>query len=122
MPIIKQAIKRVKQDKVRTARNKHYKHHMKSLIKLMLDTIRRKESDKAVKLMPKVISSIDTCAKKNIIHKNNAARKKARLQKALSGLQKGGGEKAEKKEAKETKKAPKKKTAPKAKKKTAEKK
>ncbi len=122
MPIIKQAIKRVKQDKGRTARNKHYKHHMKSMIRLMLDTVRQKEGGKAVKLMPKVISSIDTCAKKNLIHKNNAARKKARLQKALSRLQKGGGEKTEKKEVIETKKTSKKKTAPKTKKKTAKKK
>ena len=95
MPIIKQAKKRVKQTKVRTARNKHYDHHMKSMIKLMLGYIQKKDFDKANKILPKVISSIDTCSKKNIIHKNNAAHKKARIQKALNRLQKTGAEKKE---------------------------
>jgi len=123
MPITKQAIKRVKQDKVRTAHNKHYNNHMKSMVKLMLGYIQKKEADKAVKIFPKVVSAIDTCAKKNLIHENNAARKKARLQKALSHIQKGGSEKVEpKKEAKETKKAPKKEKASKTEKKTAKKK
>ena len=100
MPVIKQAIKRVKQTKVRTVRNKHYSSHMKSMIKLMLGYIQKKDFDKANKILPKVISSIDTCFKKNIIHKNNAAHKKARMQKALNSLQKGGAEKVEKKEEK----------------------
>ena len=39
MPITKQAIKRVKQDKVKTARNKHYGNHMKSMIKLILEYV-----------------------------------------------------------------------------------
>ncbi|MBN2096016.1 30S ribosomal protein S20 [Candidatus Peregrinibacteria bacterium] len=122
MPITRQAIKRVKQDKARTARNKHYNNHMKSMVKLMLGYIQKKETDKAVKIFPKVVSAIDVCAKKNLIHKNNAARKKARLQKALSNIQKGGGEKTEPKEVKEVKKAPKKEKAPKTEKKAAKKK
>ena len=68
---------------------------MKSMIKLVLDYAQKKEADKAVKILPKVVSAIDTCAKKNIIHKNNAARKKARIQKALNSLQKTWTEKKE---------------------------
>ncbi len=94
MPIIKSAIKRVKQDKVKTARNKHYSSHMKSMIKLILEYVQKGEADKANKMFAKVISSIDTCAKKNIIHKNNASRKKSRIQKALSNI----GKKVEKAE------------------------
>ena len=101
MPIIKQAIKRVKQTKVRTARNRHYNSHMKSMIKLILEYVQKKEFDKANKILSKVVGAIDTCAKKNIIHKNNAARKKSRIQRALSGI----GEKVEKKETKKTKKS-----------------
>ncbi|MBU1017408.1 30S ribosomal protein S20 [Patescibacteria group bacterium] len=115
MPITKQAIKRVKQDKVRTARNKHYSNHMKSMVKLLLGYIQKKESDKATKIFPKVVSSIDACAKKNLIHKNNAARKKARLQKALSNIQKGGAEKKEADKPKAGKVEEKKEKAPKAK-------
>jgi len=96
MPILKQAIKRVRQAKVRTARNRHYSSHMKSMIKLILEYVQKKEIDKANKILPKVISSIDTCAKKNIIHKNNAAHKKSHIQKALSGV----GGKAEKPDSK----------------------
>ncbi|QQR83156.1 30S ribosomal protein S20 [Candidatus Peregrinibacteria bacterium] len=84
MPITKQAIKRVKQDKTRTQRNRHYNSHMKSMIKLILGLVKSNESDKAVKMLPKAVSAIDTCAKKNIIHQNNAARKKSRIERALS--------------------------------------
>ena len=104
MPIIKQAIKRVKQTKVRTARNKQCDHHMKSMIKLILGYIHKKDFDKANKILPKVISAIDTCSKKNILHKNNAARKKARVQKALNSLQKTGAKKPEKEEKTKAKK------------------
>lgn len=109
MPITKQAIKRVRQDKVKTARNRHYNSRMKSMIKLILDYVQKSELDNANKIHAQVVSSIDTCSKKNIIHENNAANKKARIQKALNVLQKGGGKKAEKKveekvEKKETKK------------------
>lgn len=45
------------------------------------------KKDEAVKFMPIVYSIIDTACKKNIIHPNNAARKKSRLAKALNVLQ-----------------------------------
>lgn len=94
MPITKQAIKRVRQAKVRTARNKHYNSQMKSMIKLFLSYIQKKELDNAKEILSKVVSSIDTCCKKNLIHKNNAARKKARLDRVFNGL---GGKTATKK-------------------------
>lgn len=100
MPITKQAIKRVRQDKVKTARNRHYNSRMKSMIKLILEYVQKNELNQANKIHAKVVSSIDTCSKKNIIHENNAAHKKARIQKALNGLQKGGAKKVEKKEEK----------------------
>jgi small subunit ribosomal protein S20 len=102
MPIIKQAIKRMKQSRVRYARNRHYLSHMKSMIKLILDYAKKGELDKANKILPKVVSAIDTAAKKNIIHKNNAAHKKSRIQKALNV--KDVKPKVEKKEVKEEKK------------------
>ena len=86
MPVTKQAIKRMKQDVKRTARNRHYSSHMKSMIKLILGYAKKKETEKAVKILPKVVKAIDTAAKKNIIHKNNAARKKSRVQKAVNDI------------------------------------
>ena len=102
MPITKQAIKRMKQDKARTARNKHYGHNMKSMIKLILEYARKGETDKANKILPKVVSSIDTAAKKGVIHTKNASRKKSRIQKALAEKPKKE-EKVEKVEKKEDK-------------------
>ncbi len=101
MPITKQAIKRVKQDKVRTARNKHYNNNMKSMIKLLLGYVQKKDYDKASKLLPKVVKSIDTAAKKNLIHKHNAARKKSKVQRAVN---KGDGKVAAKKTEKKAEK------------------
>ena len=103
MPIIKSAIKRMKQDNVRRTRNKHYGNRMKSLIKLFLGYVSSGEAKKAEKALSEVISAIDTAAKKNIIHENNAARKKSRVQRALKNVPekkaevKKGSKKVEKK-------------------------
>ncbi|MDH5596815.1 MAG: 30S ribosomal protein S20 [Candidatus Peregrinibacteria bacterium] len=104
MPIIKSAIKRMKQNRVRRSNNKHYGSHMKSMIKLLLGYVEKGEMEKAKKILPEVVASIDTAAKKKIIHENNAAHKKSRVQRALNA---GPAVKAEKvaKPAKKTEKA-----------------
>ncbi len=107
MPITKQVIKRVKQANAKAARNKHYNSHMKSMIKLFLDYVKKEDGGNAEKIMPKVISSIDTCTKKKIIHENNAAHKKSRLSRALNGVKSAPKAKVEKKEEKAEKEAPK---------------
>jgi small subunit ribosomal protein S20 len=84
MPITKSAIKQMKQNRVKYARNRNYSSRMKSMVKLILDYVQKGELDKANKILPKVVSAIDVAAKKNLIHKNNAAHKKSRIQKALS--------------------------------------
>lgn len=100
MPVIKSAIKRMKQNKVRYECNRHYSSRMKSMMKLILDYMKKGETEKATTIMPKVISSIDTAAKKNLIHRNNAAHKKSRIAKAMSNIgEKKVVEKKEKKEA-----------------------
>jgi len=88
MPITKQNIKRMKQDKKRTARNRHYSSHMKSMIKLIMNYIRKSDLPKTNNILPKVVSSIDIAAKKKLIHKNNAARKKAGINRAIVGMSK----------------------------------
>ena len=98
----------MKQNSVRYARNRHYSSHMKSMIKLILDYAKKGELDKANKILPKVVSAIDVAAKKNLIHKHNASRKKSLVQRALNV--KDIKPKAEKKEVKETKKKAEKKT------------
>ena len=85
MPIIQSPKKQTKQAKVREARNKVTKKNMRSAIKeLMVDA---KDGGKnAAELFKKVQSTIDTAVKKNLIHKNAAARKKSRLNADLKKL------------------------------------
>ena len=45
---------------------------------------------KAKKVHPEVVKAIDTAAKKKIIHENNAARKKSRVQRAITSAEKAG--------------------------------
>ena len=93
MPIIKSAIKQMKQNRTARVRNKHYGSHMKSMIKLVLGYVETGELEKAKKILPDVIRAIDMASKKNIIHENNAAHKKSRVQRALN---KGPEKKVEK--------------------------
>lgn len=78
MPIIKSAKKRARQAKVREARNKLTKKNMREAIKALREDAKNGGKN-AGELFKKVQSTIDTAVKKNIIHKNNAARKKSRI-------------------------------------------
>lgn len=71
----------------RRAGNFPVRSELKTLFKKTLTLITSGKKDEAVKLMPQVYSVIDTASKKNIIHPNNAARKKSRLAVALNALQ-----------------------------------
>lgn len=84
MPLIKSAIKRVKQDKLKRARNNITKRDYKELIKNFIKNITVGAIEEAQKLFPSVQKAIDTAAKKNILHKNNAANKKSRLSRMLN--------------------------------------
>jgi len=105
MPIIKQAIKRVRQDAKKTENNRHYKSRMRSMIKLLATHVKENDLEKAQKLLPQVVKAIDMAAKKNIIHKKNASRKKSGVQRTMNKAIKTPEKKAEsepkpKKEAK----------------------
>ena len=77
MPIIKSAIKKLRQDKKRTKINRVKKDSLKDAIKKALKT--KKEVD-----VKGAISAIDKAAKKHLIHKNKAARLKSRVAKLIS--------------------------------------
>nr|YP_009294229.1 ribosomal protein S20 [Palmaria palmata]AOM67669.1 ribosomal protein S20 [Palmaria palmata] len=64
--------------------NKVYKSTIKTLTKKYLEELNQPSSSQDVQLMlNKVYSKIDKAVKRRILHKNNAARKKAFLAKAL---------------------------------------
>ena len=83
MPLIKSAIKKAKQDTVRTERNRHYKTQMQTMYKNIQKFVEAWEMDKATSFISEAYSVIDVACKKNIIHKNNAANKKSSLAKLV---------------------------------------
>lgn len=78
MPVIKSAKKKLRKDRKREIVNKNLKNLLKKNIKLAEKNPSEVNVKKAVKI-------IDKTAKKNIIHKNKAARIKSKLAKLLAG-------------------------------------
>jgi len=80
---IKSQIKRNKQNETRRLRNKAVKSEIKTRVKSAVASAEAGTPDAdATKL---AIKRIDKAASKGIIHKNQAARRKSRLMKRLSG-------------------------------------
>ncbi len=86
MPNIKSAIKRHRTSLIRNQRNSRHRVTMRTFIKKL-----RKETDyeSAVKLLPKVFSSIDKTAKAGVIHKRTADRYKSRLSQLVAKMKEG---------------------------------
>ncbi len=59
---------------------------MKTMIRKLNDALKAGKKDEAQKMMPEVFSAIDIAVKKRLLHKNNAARKKSKLSKAVAGM------------------------------------
>ena len=77
MPITSSAIKAAKQSATRKLRRQPYRTSMKTMMRMISDLVKEKKIQEAVKLLPSVYKAIDTAAKKNIIHRKNADRKKS---------------------------------------------
>ena len=86
MPITSSAKKAMRQANSRTERRKPYKTRLKTELKKVLLLVKT-DAGAAKKAMPELYSVIDTAAKKNIIHKNNANRKKSRIAKAIAAAE-----------------------------------
>ena len=96
MPIIKSAKKRVKVAAKARARNVRTKRSMREALKAFTKAVEGGKSADIQKTQQEAVSAIDTAVKKNIIHKNKAARQKA----ALSAQAKASGAKPAKVAAK----------------------
>lgn len=77
MPVTKSAKKKLRQDKRKTLQNKN----LENLFKKMVKMAQKNPTEENIK---KAVSHVDKSAKKNIIHKNKAARIKSTLSKLLS--------------------------------------
>ncbi|MEX0894298.1 MAG: 30S ribosomal protein S20 [Balneolaceae bacterium] len=83
MPQHKSAIKRMRQNKKRRAHNRNRRSKMQTLIKNVLNSTDPAEAEKHLK---EAASYLDRMTGKGVVHKNFAARNKARLTKHVNSL------------------------------------
>jgi len=93
MPQHASAKKRLRQNEKRRLRNKILKSRLKTVSKKVISAPSKEEGEKGLKEAYKLY---DKASSKNVLHKNTAARKKAKLAKAVQS-------KAETKKKKKTK-------------------
>ncbi len=82
MPEHKSCEKRLRQDKMRNARN----HFVKSTISTLSKKIKKGNLDKeqSMAVLREVFSKLDKAAKTKVIHKRTADRRKSRLQEFIN--------------------------------------
>ena len=78
MPITQSAKKAIRGSLRKKGYNDSRKRAMKEVIK-KIEKIVKTDKKEALKMLPSAFAIIDKAAKKNVIKKNNAARKKSRL-------------------------------------------
>jgi len=76
MPNHKSCVKRLKQDAKRRARNNYVRSTLKTLSKKVHSNISLEEKET---LLETVYSQLDKAAKKGVIHKRTASRRKSRI-------------------------------------------
>ncbi len=113
MPIIKSAIKRVKQSAKRRSHNLQVKRAIHQDVRAFTDALATGDAKSTAETLTAAISEIDRAVKKGTLHRNTAARRKSRLQKQANTI---GAKPAAKAKApvKSAKKPTKAKAAPKA--------
>ena len=86
MANIKSALKRAKQAEVNRQRNKSVKSSVLTARKKVLEAIASGNKEEAAKLFRAYTSTLDKAAKKGVIAKNNASRKKSRVAQSVSKM------------------------------------
>ena len=79
------AVKRMRQNETRRVRNKAVKSKVSTLVNKVLTSTDKEQANVVLK---QAVSAIDKAAVKGKLHKNTAARKKARLTKHVNKLEK----------------------------------
>jgi len=88
MPNTKSASKAMRQSRRRNAINQRTRFKHKTATKDARAAIAGGNAKDAADALKKAMSAIDKAVKKNVMHKNTAARKKSRLAKALAKISK----------------------------------
>lgn len=84
MANVKSAIKSIRQDARKTARNRPVRSSLKTYVKSAVSSIALGDEETSQEAVRTAISKLDKAAGKGIIHKNQAARRKSRLVKKLN--------------------------------------
>ncbi|RII31580.1 MAG: 30S ribosomal protein S20 [Geobacter sp.] len=82
----KSAIKRIKQNAKRNARNRHVSSTLKTHIKRVREAVAAKNKEAATAALNAAIPVIDVSASKGVIHSSNASRNVSRLTKLVNTL------------------------------------
>ena len=85
----KSARKRIETNERNRLQNRYYKTSVRTLTKLFLKTLEEQtpeSKEKSKTILNSIYSFLDKGTKKNIFHKNTAARQKARLASRLSAI------------------------------------
>jgi small subunit ribosomal protein S20 len=82
------AKKSIRQDKKRRQRNIAIKSQLRTLVKKLKGLVDEGKADEASKMLSSIMSKLDKAAKKGIIKRNNADRKKSKLAAQLAKLKK----------------------------------
>jgi len=83
---IKSAIKRIRSSARKRERNRVVRSRARTAVKKARLALSENKPDEARLALQQAISELDHAAGKGVIHKNNAARRKARLMKQLHQL------------------------------------
>lgn len=89
MPTTKAAQKALKVSQKKRSRNRRYLELLKESTKVLQKALASEKKDMKLiqDALSEVYSRVDTLEKKNIIHKNNAARKKSAFARAVAAIQ-----------------------------------
>ena len=90
MPNTKSASKRLRQDKVRRARNKSAKSAVKTQMKKVTAAVTAGDVETAEKEYHLAARKLDQAGSSKVLHKNTAARYKSRLQKKIRAVKQAG--------------------------------
>jgi small subunit ribosomal protein S20 len=86
---IKSAIKRARQNTKRRDLNSYYRTTARTFVRRAKEQIEENELDTAAETVRLASKALDKAAQKGIIKRNNAARRKSRLMKALNKARAG---------------------------------
>ncbi|MEX0869956.1 MAG: 30S ribosomal protein S20 [Candidatus Spechtbacterales bacterium] len=84
MPNLQNAKKALRQNKKRADLNRNYKNRVKKVSREIQDLLKEGKQKEAQELMPTFYKAVDKAAKKGVLHKNTASRRKAVVAKKVS--------------------------------------